>query len=320
MMQFTRSGRARSAVLKWSVRRVRSCWIVVVAVAAGCRREVALDSAPVSASASVVAPAPAAPALHEEVVRIPLPLHPPMTLEATIFRPDGAGPFPLVILDHGAIGKRDPAPRWRPLAHARWFVSRGFVVLVPMRRGNAASDGDWAEGYGPCESADYTRANSESASDIRAALEFATAKPYVDRDRVLLHGYSAGGLAALALAGTSPPGVVGVLNFAGGRGSLTDDGGATRHNCSPSALVAAFSTIGHATHVPVLFLYGENDRFFPPPLAARLFDAFHAGDPASSFVKLPAFAHEGHLIGRRDDAIPLWSDAVDAFLHQLKLH
>jgi dienelactone hydrolase len=243
-----------------------------------------------------------------------------MTLEATMFRPDGAGPFPLVVLDHGAIGKRDPAPRWRPLAHARWFVSRGFVVLVPMRRGNAASDGDWAEGYGACDQADYTNADTESASDIRAAVELAATKPWVDRDRILLHGYSAGGMAALALASTSPRGVVGVLNFAGGRGSLSSDGGATRHNCSPDALVAAFSAIGHTTHVPALFLYADNDKFFPPPLAAQLFDAFHAGDPTSSFVKLPAFADEGHSIGWSENAIPSWSAIVDAFLHDLRLH
>ena len=129
-------------------------------------------------------------------------------------------------MNHGAIGKRDPAPRWRPVEIAQWFVSRGLVVAVPMRRGNAGSGGYFAEGYGPCESADYSNANRESASDIRAAMNFMAKRADVDAHHVVLHGMSAGGFAVLALASApqkDPPRIVGVLNFAGGRGSLSND-------------------------------------------------------------------------------------------------
>jgi dienelactone hydrolase len=259
--------------------------------------------------------------LQEEVVRVPLGEHPGMTLETTIFRPLGPGPFPLVVMNHGAIGRRDPAPRWRPVDHARWFVSRGFVVAVPMRRGNAGSDGNWAEGYGPCETADFTNANLESASDIRAAVKFMARRPYVDAHRVVLHGMSAGGLAVLALASTTPEwdgvSIVGVLNFAGGRGSLSSDGGETRHNCAPETLVATVGRFGETISIPTLWLYAENDKFFPPSLAHRMFDAFSAHGARGAFVELPAFAREGHSIAWESAAIPLWQGQVARFLETI---
>ncbi len=285
-------------------------------------------TAPTAPSASSVVTLVEASAPSEEVLRIPLEEHPDITLETTVFRPAGAGPFPLVVMNHGAIGKRDPAPRWRPVEIAQWFESRGFIVAVPMRRGNAGSGGDWAEGYGPCESADYTNANRESASDVRAAVDFMAKRSDVDAHHVVLHGMSAGGFAALALASMAhdekeKARIVGVLNFAGGRGSLSNerprghdenDGGVTRHNCSPDALVASAARFGDTITVPTLWLYAENDHFFPPPLAHRMFDAFSAHGRDASFVALPAFAREGHSIGWEAGAIPLWEHDVAQFL------
>ena len=306
--------RDRRACYRGRVRWLARASVVLVVLA--CRSGPAVQPAPDATAHEAAIAEPI-----EEVVRVPLPDHPGMTLEATIFRPEGDGRFPLLVMNHGAIGKRDPAPRWRPVEQARWFVARGFVVAVPMRRGNAGSDGEWAEGYGPCEAADYTRANLESASDVRAAVTFMAARPYVDGHRVVLHGMSAGGDAVLALASATPswPGVsiVGVMSFAGGRGSLSSDGGATRHNCAPDALVSAVAGFGRTMRVPSLWLYAENDHFFPPPLARRMFDAF--ASPSATFVALPAFGDEGHAIGWLASAIPLWDAPVTEFLRRLGL-
>jgi dienelactone hydrolase len=297
--------------------------LVVVASFGACRDAPRPPAPAVSVSEAAAHDAPIAEPI-EEVVRIPLPDHAGMTLEGTVFRPSGRGPFPLVVMNHGAIGKRDPAPRWRPVEQARWFVSRGFVVAIPMRRGNAGSDGDWAEGYGPCAAADYTNADIESASDVRAAVTFMAARPYVDGHHVVLHGMSAGGYAVLALASTSPRwagvDIVGVMSFAGGRGSLSDDGGMTRHNCAPDALVAAAEGFGRTMSVPSLWLYAANDHFFPPTLARRMFDAFSAHAPDDkTFVALPPFGVEGHAIGWQAAAIPLWESPVARFLERLGL-
>jgi hypothetical protein len=110
---------------------------------------------------------------NEEVIYIPLDVGPQrIVLEGSLFKPSGVGPFPLVIISHGAEGKASPGPRWRPVEQARWFVERGFVVVVPMRRGNSNSEGAWAEGFGSCDDADYLGALFETARDILGTLDF----------------------------------------------------------------------------------------------------------------------------------------------------
>ena len=52
--------------------------------------------------------------LNETVIRIPMTVSRPggvqrLTLEATLYRPPGPGPFPLVVLSHGT--SRDPRQR-----------------------------------------------------------------------------------------------------------------------------------------------------------------------------------------------------------------
>lgn len=251
-----------------------------------------------------------AAAPRERAIQIPLQIGAqPFVLEATVFTPEGAGPFPLAIFNHGAIGKADPSPRWRPLEQARWFTERGFVVVVPMRRGNAHSTGAWAEGFGSCEHADYVAPALESAKDILATLDFMATQPFVDPSRVILVGHSAGGFASLAAASLRPSAFAAIFNFAGGRGSLGDDSGA-RHNCSPEALVTASRKLGSAKLPASFWLYSRNDRYFPPALAHRMFDAFHDGAANATFLELPDFERDGHAIFWRSDAMRLWITPV----------
>jgi len=53
---------------------------------------------------------------------------------------------------------------------------------------------------------------------VLAAYEFARKLPYVDPDRMILAGQSAGGVAALYAAAQQPAGLTAVLAFAAGRG------------------------------------------------------------------------------------------------------
>jgi hypothetical protein len=82
----------------------------------------------------------------EEILRIPLSEPeglgaPAAFLEATLYRPAGAGPFPLAVL--ATAPARARPPRRTLLRAAEPLVPRpGFVVLVPMRRGYGGSDGE----------------------------------------------------------------------------------------------------------------------------------------------------------------------------------
>src|SRR5688572_22197088 len=142
-------------------------------------------------------------------------------IDVTIYRPDGAGPFPLLVLNHGSprdAASRRSDGRQRLERQSRPFVAMGFAVLVPTRRGYGESDGDWAETYGACANPDYYRAGLESARDIRAAVDAVRGEPWVDATRVVLAGQSAGGFGSVAASSSSFPGLIAVVNFAGGRG------------------------------------------------------------------------------------------------------
>ena len=231
--------------------------------------------------------------LNETVIRVPMTIPRSaglqrLNLEATLYRPSGRGPFPLVVMSHGTA--RDPrqrvGTRLRYDAQSWEFVSMGFAVVIPMRRGYGHSEGEYAEGEGPCGQSHFYAAGLESAKDLRATVEYVAALPGIDPQRLVLVGHSSGGLASLILASQGLPGVRGVINFGGGRGS-TD-----RQNCSPDKLIEACALAGRTTRVPTLWLYSQNDSYFPPWLAREMSAAFRqAGGPAE-FVILPPFDEE----------------------------
>ena len=95
-----------------------------------------------------------------------------------------------------------------------------------MRRGFGRSDGTYAEKYGvgaTCGNLDYLRVARISAEDVLGAAAALRAEVWVDPDRTVLLGQSTGGLAVTAAAAANPLGVVGILDFAGGRGSDAPD-------------------------------------------------------------------------------------------------
>src|SRR6266853_4456379 len=60
------------------------------------------------------------------------------TLEAKIYKPDGPGPFPALIWNHGS----EKTPGWQPEL-AAFYNSKGFVFFVPHRHGHAGSPGEY---------------------------------------------------------------------------------------------------------------------------------------------------------------------------------
>ena len=106
----------------------------------------------------------------------------------------------------------------------------------------------------------YTDAGLEAAKDIAATITFAANLPYVKSDKILLVGQSAGGFASLAAASVNPPGVIGVVNFAGGRGGRPDTN--PGEPCGPTRMATTIETYAKTIKVPVLWHYAENDKYF----------------------------------------------------------
>jgi dienelactone hydrolase len=192
---------------------------------------------------------------------------------------------------------------------AEELARRGYVAVVVMRRGYGTSHGTWDESSGRCDAADHERAARESARDLRAALRTLRTRPEIDATRVIVIGQSAGGIGTLALAADPPPGLVAVVNFAGGRGSF-----APHEICREDRLIAAYASIGKTARVPSLWIYTENDLYFGPELARRMFAAYRAEGGVGELRLLPAFAEDGHALFARRSGAMQWRPLLDAFL------
>jgi len=114
-------------------------------------------------------------------------------LSATLFKPEGSGPFPAIVMMHGCGG---PGPRnsgalWR---WANELVAQGYVTLIP--------DSFTPRGLpkGICTGGAEGRVASGSvrAADAYGALALLRTLPFVDGKRVGLMGNSHGGRTTLA--------------------------------------------------------------------------------------------------------------------------
>jgi len=238
------------------------------------------------------------------------------SIEARLCRPEIGGPVPLAIINHGSPGNAAARGGMRPqpcTAEAvRWFLDRGFAVLLPLRRGYGADTGGWAEGFGNCASPDYAAAGRQTARDIAAAVGHGSRLPGIRPQGVLVVGQSAGGWGALALAADPPEGLAAVVNMAGGRGGWA--GGQANVVCAAPRLVAAAGEFGRTARLPTLWVYTANDSFFGPDLAGALHRAFTDSGGNARFQPMPPFGPDGHSLffGRGGSA--MWGPVVEAFL------
>jgi dienelactone hydrolase len=160
----------------------------------------------------------------EEVIHVPVTVkmidgrQVSRSIIVTVFRDDEREKSPYLVLNHGrsvSASERASVPRQRYSENSRYFVSRGFVVLVPTRVGYGDSGGPDVENAGPCEDRDYAPVFAAVADQTLAVLNRARTLPYVDLSRGLVVGQSFGGLAAIAVSTRNVPGLVAVVNFAG---------------------------------------------------------------------------------------------------------
>jgi dienelactone hydrolase len=239
-------------------------------------------------------------------------------IAATILRPEGAGPFGAVILNHGVPGSEKERMTESAVADfnaaAPVFARRGYVVVMPMRRGFGATGGDFAEDAGPCRKPDYMKAENEAADDVIAAYDYARNLPYVDGSRMILAGQSAGGIVSLFTAGMrQPKGLVAVLAFAAGRGGNPDIRPGVPCGVEPVAKV--FDALGKLVKVPVMMHYAENDHYFNPATSKLWYDRFvAAGAHEADYVMQPAFGKDGHYLFGDLVGVRYWLPSVERFL------
>ncbi|MES0867857.1 alpha/beta hydrolase family protein [Pseudovibrio sp. SCP19] len=255
--------------------------------------------------------------LNMQVWRVPVELEDgsgTITLEATVFKPDGEGPLPLAVFNHGmaADAPTDGAYDFRPDAAIRWFLARGYAVAVVIRRGYGRSEGVRSVVKG--DNSSYAlELFEETIHDIKSAVSYFRKQQFVANDKVVLVGLSAGGNGVLGVASKAPEGVLGVVTFAPGAGAIN------RYKLGNTDRVERdFRAYGSTVKVPVLWIYADNDELFSPKLAQFYFEAFTSeSDAEQELVILPLDGEKGHGVFLWDNGPEIWGHVVEPFLKRV---
>src|SRR5258706_979922 len=241
----------------------------------------------------------------------------PYSLALRILRPRGDGPFGAIVLNHGVGGGERERFLESPalfIQAARAFVKRDYVVVMPLRRGFGETGGEFGEDAGECSRPDYRRGERAAASDVLGAYECARTLPYVDPERMILAGQSAGAVASLYAASEQPAGLTAVLAFAAGRG-----GDPELHPgvpCAAEPMAVLFQEIGKSVRVPVLMYYTPNDLYFGPATSGSWFKRFRPGRGPAGYILQPPLGRNGHYLFVETGGVELWLPAVERFLER----
>lgn len=250
----------------------------------------------------------------------------PLPVLAYVFRPQLAGPLPLVVMNHGELldaTERSFFPLVEFRAAALWFAQRGNMVVVPIRPGFSRTAIELPERglfglyfgeVGVCSSPNFRDPGIAIATINQWVIDHMIAQKEVLPKGVVVVGQSGGGWGAMALSSLKSTSIRAIITFAAGRGGLLD--GKPNNNCAPDRLVAAAGQFGSTAKIPILSIYVQNDSFFGPVLSKQMLDAYRAAGGNAEYHLLPAFGNEGHFFLHSGDAIPIWSPIVSRFLDQ----
>ncbi|ELW9447511.1 prolyl oligopeptidase family serine peptidase [Burkholderia cenocepacia] len=253
--------------------------------------------------------APEAALRREQIISIPSADGNSVMLQATLDMPDGPGPFPLAVMNHGANGSVPPPdqPRYHLTFSAYYFLSRGYAVILPMMRSYAGSQGHLAH-----HGCDYAATGIEDARDIKAVIEYMKVQPKIDASRIVVAGQSFGGWNTLALGTMDVSGVHGLVSFAGGM---------DESDCffSSRALINAAGELGAHSKLPSIWFFGDNDKVFPKNTWHAAYERYVSAGGSAELVAYGAFGADSHNMLGSAEALPLWVPRLDAFLARVGL-
>jgi len=196
------------------------------------------------------------------------------TLHAQLYKPDGDGPFPVVIALHGCGGLGDPAEpvqrRYRDWAAL--LLKDGKAVLLPDSYGS--------RDLGPQCRVSERRilARRERVTDIMASRQWLLQQPWTARDRISLMGWANGASALLwAVRPQSPTRKV-EPDFRSAVAFYPD--------CRIS------SGLGWSARVPTLLLIGARDDISSPPACRQMVDGARGRSALARIVVYPGALHD----------------------------
>jgi carboxymethylenebutenolidase len=244
-----------------------------------------------------------------------------VTLRALLWRPQGHGPFPAILLNHGSGPTPEELKRFGPYEQQAdilgpVFARHGYVFLFLFRRGVGLS-ADQGTNAVDMMNSEFSAHGQEARNklqlqllehremgDALAGLAFLRARPDVDSRNVALVGHSFGGSLTLLMA-EREPNLRAVLIFSGAGYSW---------DRSPELRARLLTAVAHIG-MPVFFIHAANDYSVAPgkALDARL---QQLGKPHLLKIYPPIghTADDGHafpFLGVR-----IWEPDVFAFLDE----
>lgn len=115
----------------------------------------------------------------------------PVRLAGAFLKPNGNGPFPAVVMVHGAGSSTFDEPAFR--IHANAFIHGGFAVLLYDKRGSGKSTGK-------LDTSDF----NELSSDLAAGINYLRTRPEIIGDQIGILGRSEGGWVGTLAASRDP--------------------------------------------------------------------------------------------------------------------
>jgi len=186
-------------------------------------------------------------------------------LHGLLWHPEGQGPFPAVLFNHGSGRTQDELRRLGPYEEQAQvlgpvFARHGYELLYLFRRGIglSADQGSSAVDLMSAEGAVHGQAGRNALqlellqgrelADARAGLAFLRARPLVDARRIALVGHSFGGSLTLLLAEREPD-VRAMVIFSGAGYSWER---------SPELRTRLLAAVARTT-APICFIHAVND-------------------------------------------------------------
>src|SRR6266704_4353162 len=196
-----------------------------------------------------------------------------ITLHGVLYKPEGTGPFPAVVYNHGSAPGMMSEQAFAALGPV--FASHGWVFFGPYRRGQglSASAGPYiGDQIAVAEKAGGIAAGAETMvrllatdhlNDQLAALAWLRKQSFVQANRIAVAGTSFGGIETVL--GAEQGNYCAAIDSAGGAQSWAD----------APALQSLMTASVRNAHAPILFFQAENDYDLSPSkvLSAVMKDA-----------------------------------------------
>jgi len=241
----------------------------------------------------------------------------PYRLEAMLVKEAGSTQrLPIALITHGQareVEKREAVQARRSLQLARDFARRGWLAVVVVRRGFGRSGGKAAYVLRACRDGDVGTPLDDQTDDLEAALKVIGQRIDADPSTAIAFGASAGGAAVLNLAARSPEGLKAVVNMSGGLRFFPRPDGQPA-SCDAEVMIPFFAGLGKRSRLPTLWLYAENDTFFPGNYVRRLHEAYVAAGGQTEFHMFDPVGEDGHFMMGHVDGMLRWLPALDRFL------